>query len=489
MTLLSLESQYGSLPAHFFAPATPTAVRQAALMHLNQRLASTLGLDPAALATPEGLDVLAGNRVPDGANPLSMAYSGHQFGGFNPSLGDGRAILLGEVRDPAGTLWDIQLKGAGLTPFSRYGSDGRNWVGPVLREYVISEAMHALGIPTTRALAAVSTGQPIRRERLYPGAILTRVGQSHIRIGTFEYLAHNRDRDGLEVLTKHVLDRHYPASADADNPALALLTHVMQRQVHLITHWLSVGFIHGVMNTDNTSVIGDTIDYGPCAFMDTYHPAKVFSSIDHYGRYAYANQPRVAHWNLSVFANTMVPLLGDGGVQAAQSVLNAFPDAFAQAHLSMMRGKLGLQATDEQDGALAADLMTTMADNEADFTLTFRHLSHMGRAPSPADDAVRAQFNQPRDFDLWSDRWRDRLEGESATDAERQARMLQTNPAYIPRNHQIEAMIQAAIGGNYGPMQTLIEVLATPFEERAAFAEYADAPTAGQEVCETFCGT
>jgi uncharacterized protein YdiU (UPF0061 family) len=464
-------------------------VQKAEWLHLNTELACQLGLSPDDLASDDGLAILAGNRVLEGTHPLSMAYSGHQFGGFSPLLGDGRAILLGEVRDGNGRLWDIQLKGAGLTPFSRPGSDGRAWLGPILREYVLSEAMHALGIPTTRALAAVSTGQPIRRERLYPGAILTRVSQSHVRVGTFEYLVSRRDHEGLNILTQFVLERHYPHRLGAENAAFALLEEVMQRQAELVASWLSVGFIHGVMNTDNTSVIGTTIDYGPCAFLDAYDPRKVFSSIDHHGRYAYANQPRAAHWNVAVLANALLPLLGPDGRTSAQEVISRFPDTFAEAHLTHMRAKLGLTSPEPADGALAADLLTTMASGHADFTRSFRGLGGLGQTASSADETWMSEFQNPADARTWLKRWRARLDRDATSEETRQGLMQQTNPAYIPRNHRIEEMIQAAVDGNLNPLHALLDVLSAPFDARDAMADYALAPQPNQEVCQTFCGT
>jgi serine/tyrosine/threonine adenylyltransferase len=464
-------------------------VQKAEWLHLNTKLARQLGLSPDELASDDGLAILAGNRVPEGTHPLSMAYAGHQFGGFSPLLGDGRAILLGEVRDGDGMLWDIQLKGAGLTPFSRPGSDGRAWLGPILREYVLSEAMHALGIPTTRALAAVSTGQPIRRERLYPGAILTRASQSHVRVGTFEYLVSRRDHEGLNVLTQFVLERHYPHRLPAENSALALLEEVMQRQAELVASWLSVGFIHGVMNTDNTSVIGTTIDYGPCAFLDVYDPQKVYSSIDHHGRYAYANQPRAAHWNVAVLANALLPILGPDGPTTAQEVIRRFPDTFAEAHLTRMRAKLGLVSSEDADGALAADLMTAMASGHADFTRTFRGLGGLGQTESAADETWVAEFQDPANARAWLTRWRARLGREATSEETRQGRMQQINPAYIPRNHRIEEMIQSAVAGELAPLHTLLDVLSAPFDARDAVADYALGPRPNQEVCQTFCGT
>src|SRR4051794_1437531 len=371
------EHTYAALPATFFARVVPTPVASPRLIKLNRPLAIHLGLDPDRLSSPEGTEILAGKRLPDGADPIAMAYAGHQFGHFVPQLGDGRAILLGEVIDQDGVRRDIQLKGSGPTPFSRRG-DGRAALGPVLREYVVSEAMAALGIPTTRSLAAAMTGESVLRETALPGAVLTRVAASHIRVGTFQYFAARGDTDGVRRLADHVIARHYPEAAAATRPYHALLDGVIGRQADLVARWLLVGFIHGVMNTDNTSISGETIDYGPCAFMDHYEPAKVFSSIDEQGRYAYANQPRIALWNLTRLAECLLPLLAeqqDKAIEEAQSALINFAEAFNTAYQAGLRRKLGLFTARDGDPVLAQDLLDAMAKNQADFTLTFRRLS------------------------------------------------------------------------------------------------------------------
>src|SRR3954471_21037814 len=371
------QNTYSALPATFFARVAPTPVAAPRLIKLNRALAVHLGLDPDMLENPEGAEILAGKRLPDGADPIAMAYAGHQFGQFVPQLGDGRAILLGEVIDRDGIRRDIQLKGSGPTPFSRRG-DGRAALGPVLREYIVSEAMFALGIPTTRSLAAVITGENVMRETMLPGAVLTRVASSHIRVGTFQFFAVRRDTDAIRRLADHVIARHYPDLAKAGQPYHALLEAVIARQAELVARWLLVGFIHGVMNTDNTSVAGDTIDYGPCAFMDNYDPATVFSSIDEMGRYAYGNQPRIALWNLTRFAECLLPLLSDDQEKAiaeAQSALEKFAEKFDAAYQAGLRRKLGLFTARDDDPELANDLLKTMAENQADFTLTFRRLS------------------------------------------------------------------------------------------------------------------
>jgi len=485
------QNTYAALPANFFARVAPTPVASPRLIKLNRPLAIHLGLDPDLLSSPEGTEILAGKRVPDGADPIAMAYAGHQFGHFVPQLGDGRAILLGEVIDADGVRRDIQLKGSGPTPFSRRG-DGRAALGPVLREYIVSEAMAALGIPTTRSLAAVITGENVMRETPLPGAVLTRVASSHIRVGTFQYFAARGDTDGVRRLADHVIARHYPQIAGAERPYLALLNAVTARQAELVARWLLVGFIHGVMNTDNTSVSGETIDYGPCAFMDHYDPAKVFSSIDEQGRYAYANQPRIALWNLTRLAECLLPLLSDDkdkAIEEAQAALGEFAETFATAYQAGLRNKVGLFTMRDGDEALVQDLLDTMARNQADFTLTFRRLSDA--ALDPAGDAeVRSLFADPAAYDEWAARWRQRLGDEPQTATTRRAAMRSVNPAFIPRNHRVEAVIEAAVNrDDFAPFEALLTVLSKPFEDQPDFAVYADPPEPHQRVLQTFCGT
>jgi len=415
-----------------------------------------------------------------------MAYAGHQFGTFVPQLGDGRAILLGEIIDVDGVRRDIQLKGSGPTPFSRNG-DGRAALGPVLREYIVSEAMFALGIPTTRSLAVIATGETVRREMPLPGAVLTRVASSHIRIGTFQFFAARGDVEAVRHLADYVIGRHYPGAAEAANPYSSLLDLVIARQAELVAKWQLVGFIHGVMNTDNMSIAGETIDYGPCAFMDAYHPQTVFSSIDHGGRYAYANQPRIAHWNLARLGETLLPLFADDSDAAlaiANETLKSFQPRYGEALLAGMRRKLGLFAAEEGDAALAQDLLTAMAEGEADFTLVFRRLD-------PESDAeVRPLFANQQAYEAWAVRWRERLAREPQHAETRRSAMRQVNPAYIPRNHRVEAALAAAVERkDFGPFEELLQVLARPFEERTAFAAYAEPPPADQRVYRTFCGT
>src|SRR3954468_4537769 len=472
------QNTYSALPANFFARVAPTPVSSPKLIKLNRQLAVHLGLDPDRLASPEGVEILAGKRLPDGAEPIAMAYAGHQFGHFVPQLGDGRAILLGEVIDADGVRRDIQLKGSGPTPFSRRG-DGRAGVGTVLREYIVDVAMFALGIPTTRSLAAVVSGERVQRETMLPGAVLTRVASSHIRVGTFQYFAARSDVAGVRRLADHVIARHYPDIANAERPYHALLEAVIGRQAELVARWLLVGFIHGVMNTDNTSISGETIDYGPCAFMDTYDPATVFSSIDEMGRYAYGNQPRIALWNLTRFAECLLPLFSEDQEKAiaeAQAALGNFAEKFDAAYYAGLRKKLGLFTARDDDPELANDLLKAMAENQADFTLTFRRLSDAAGDAAP-DAEVRKLFADPTAYDAWAVRWRQRTSAEPQDAAARQTAMRAINPAFIPRNHRVEAVIQAAVNHNdFAPFEELLAVLSKPYQDQPALAHYADPP-------------
>ena len=489
MNPIAFDNSYARLPERFYAAIAPTPVAAPRLIRLNAPLARQLGLDPDWLKGPEGVAMLSGNGMPAGAASIATAYAGHQFGGFSPQLGDGRAILLGEVVDRDGRRHDLQLKGAGPTPFSRRG-DGRAALGPVLREYIVSEAMAALGVPTTRALAAVLTGEPVRRETLLPGAVLTRVASSHIRIGTFQYFAARGDVEAQRLLADHVIARHYPACA-GEGRYLALLEAVVAAQATLVAQWMAIGFIHGVMNTDNMSIAGETIDYGPCAFMDAYHPTTVFSSIDEHGRYAYANQPPIARWNLTRFAETLLPLLDDDidkAVPIAQAALDQFDPQF-QAHLiAGFRRKLGLATEEAEDIGLIKGLLDAMQDGEADFTLVFRRLSE--EAGRDRADACRDLFKDPAAFDAWEGRWRERLQREPAAAEARRDAMLRVNPLYIPRNHQVEAVIEAAVERNdFAPFEALLGVLARPFEAQPGWEDYERPPAAHERVLATFCGT
>ncbi len=473
MTLhIPFDNSYALLPPQFYTRIDPKPVRTPRLLRFNTALADELGITPGPEA--ELTEVFSGNRIPDGAAPLAQAYAGHQFGGFNPGLGDGRANLLGEVVDINGHRCDIQLKGAGPTPYSRMG-DGRAWMGPVLREYVVSEAMHALGVPTTRALAAVATGEPIYREQgALPGAVLTRVAASHIRVGTFQYFAARRDTDALRALCDHVLQRHYP---QADGPD-GLLREVAQRQAELVARWLSVGFIHGVMNTDNTTISGETIDYGPCAFLDAYHPQTVFSSIDSQGRYAYDNQINVITWNLAQFATSLLPLMPDqeAAVASFTETVHAVPGIAEAEWLRLFGAKIGLADPSEPDRILINDLLALMAEGRADFTNTFRNL---------ARPEARDQFLDPARFDPWQIRWQARV----AQEADWQARMDAANPAFIPRNHRIEQMITAAVADDLAPFHRLLDVLSRPYQDQPEACDLMRPPAPSEAVQQTYCGT
>jgi uncharacterized protein YdiU (UPF0061 family) len=476
---LGLENTYSSLPSRFYARLAPTPVKDPRLVVVNSRLADELDFDPAVLER-EGAALFSGNQTPDDADPIALAYAGHQFAGFAPQLGDGRAILLGERVGRDGVRRDIQLKGSGRTPFSRNG-DGRAALGPMLREYVISEAMHALGIPTTRSLAVVTTGEQVVREDLLPGAVLTRVAASHIRVGTFEYFAARDDRDGVSQLLDYVITRHYPQARGADVPALAVLEAVAQRQAALVADWMSVGFIHGVMNTDNVAISGETIDYGPCAFMDDYDTNTVFSSIDRGGRYAYGNQPAIAQWNLARFAETLLPLIDAAigkAVERATAVVKDF-----------MRRKLGLESEKDGDAELVSALFATMQSAGADFTLTFRRLARC--ADEPADDASLLElFASSPGIADWLRSWRERLTSEPQNAAERAAHMRRVNPAFIPRNHRVEAALEAAsTHGDFGPFHRLLNILEQPYDDQPGFSEFEQPPAPDERVLRTFCGT
>ena len=488
--LFPFDNSYARDLAGFYAPATPTPVAAPALIKLNVPLAETLGLDPVALASPAAVEVFAGQRLPAGAEPIALAYAGHQFGHFTPQLGDGRAILLGEVVGRDGLRRDIQLKGAGPTAFSRR-CDGRAALGPVLREYIVSEAMAALGIPTTRALAAVTTGEPVLRERPLPGGVLVRVAASHIRIGTFQFFAARRAVDAVRQLADYAIARHYPELQGTAEPHLALLEAVIARQAALVARWLNIGFIHGVMNTDNMSVSGETIDYGPCAFMDAYDPETVFSSIDEFGRYAFGKQPDIAHWNLARLAESLVPLFDpdkEAAVAKANAALSRFPEQFRAAYHAGLAAKIGLPEATEDDTTLALDLLSVMAASKADFTLTFRRLGAAAADPE-ALGAVRDLFLDREAFDVWAARWQARLAATGRPADEVRAGMDAVNPLFVPRNHLVEAVITAAVeDGDFGPFETLNRLLAHPYEEQPRYARYAELPPS-MEGYRTFCGT
>ena len=487
--LLQFDNSYVRELEGLYATWEGEPVPDARLLALNEPLAAELGADAAALRTPGGVAVLAGARTPEGASPVAQAYAGHQFGGFQPRLGDGRALLLGEVIDIHGRRRDLHLKGSGRTPFAR-GGDGKAAVGPMLREYVIGEAMHALGIPTTRALAVVATGEDVVRETLLPGAVLARVAASHVRVGTFQYAATQGGQALVRRLADHAIARHHPHAAEAEHPYLAFFEAVVDAQASLVARWMLVGFIHGVMNTDNMTISGETIDYGPCAFMDAYDPATVFSSIDHGGRYAYANQPAVAQWNLARLAETLLPLLDadrDGAIAAASGVLESFPDRYDRCWLAGMRAKLGLADARPEDGELIEDLLVALQAQRVDFTSFFRSLSAAVRGDAAP---VHALFPEPAALDAWAERWRERLASEASDPAAVAESMDRANPIYIPRNHRVEEALEAATDGDLGPFERLVDVLARPFDERPGLEAYAQPAPASfaDEYC-TFCGT
>jgi uncharacterized protein YdiU (UPF0061 family) len=490
---LPFDNSYARLPERFYQRQAPERVSAPALIRVNPVLARELGIDPQWLASAEGIEMVAGNRLPDGTDPIATAYAGHQFGGWNPQLGDGRALLLGELIGTDGLRYDVQLKGSGRTPYSR-GGDGRAPLGPVLREYLLSEAMATLGIPTSRSLAAVTTGDTVLRDKALPGAVLARVTSSHIRIGTFQFFAARQDTEALRVLVDHVVRRHYPDLAGEGNPALALLDAVVTRQASLIARWQLVGFIHGVMNTDNMLLSGETIDYGPCAFMDAYNPAAVFSSIDHAGRYAYHNQPAIAHWNLVRLAEALLSVLDDDqerAVALAQEVLNTFTDRYDGAYQAGMRRKLGFSESHEDgDQQLVAGLLSLMSEAQLDFTLTFRHLADLADPQGSAGQAVGQLFTVPDSLRAWLPVWRARLQRDPMSGADRQALMYRANPVYIARNHRVEEAITAATErADFGPFHRLLDRLTQAFDYDPAQVRYATPPRPEQVIQQTFCGT
>jgi uncharacterized protein YdiU (UPF0061 family) len=488
-TLLHFDNSFVRELEGLYVPWQASPAPAPRLLALNEDLCAELGVAADVLRGPDGVALLAGNVVPEGASPVAMAYSGHQFGHLSPRLGDGRALLLGEVLDVHGRRRDLHFKGSGRTPFAR-GGDGKASVGPMLREYVVGEAMHGLGIPTTRALAVVATGDRVVRETVLPGALLTRVAASHIRVGTFEYAALHGDLALVRRLADYAIARHHPQAAAADQPYLAFLSSVAAAQASLIARWMLVGFIHGVMNTDNMAISGETIDYGPCAFMDAYDPSTVFSSIDHGGRYAYGNQPSIALWNLARLAETLLPLVHaetDAAVGLATEALQAFPDAFREHWTRGMRAKLGLAGEQPEDGALVDDLLELLRAQRVDYTTCFRALSATLRGDA---ERARALFGEPERFDGWAERWRARLaSGGAAAEATADA-MDAVNPVYIARNHLVEDALTAAVADDLEPLHRLVDVLGRPFEERPgleAYAEPAAAAFAGGY--QTFCGT
>jgi serine/tyrosine/threonine adenylyltransferase len=479
---IALDRRFARELPELSIPWSATKVTAPRLVVLNKPLADHLGLNPADLQSPDGLRLLVGNRVPRGAAPVAQGYSGHQFGSYSPRLGDGRALLLGELTDGGGQLWDIHLKGSGRTPFAR-GGDGQAALGPMLREYVISEAMHALGIPTTRSLAVLATGEVVQRGKPLPGAVLTRVARSHLRVGSFQYARATGGSALVRRLADHAIARHDPEAANAENPYLALFASVASAQAQLVAQWMLVGFVHGVMNTDNMAISGESIDYGPCAFMDAFDPAVVYSSIDQNGRYAYRNQPAIAQWNLARFAETLLPLFDDEDERAialAQETLGAFRREYSGAWLLGMKAKLGLpqDLNDEVSSPVINDLILLMQEQSVDYTSFFRALNHAARGDL---EPIRQSALDLEALDTWLEGWR-RL----SPNAEQMDRI---NPVYIPRNHLVEEALEAATDGDFAPFHQLLEVVIDPYHEREGFARYASPAPASFGPYRTFCGT
>ena len=480
--IFQLESTYTKLPQVLFSKLSPTPVRQPGVVLFNEKLANEIGLNLSDMSKEVRADLFAGNFVPEGTEPFAQAYAGHQFGNFT-MLGDGRAIVLGEHLTPSGQRLDLQLKGSGRTSYSR-GGDGRAALGPMLREYIISEAMHALGIPTTRSLAVVTTGEKVYRETELPGAILTRIAGSHIRVGTFEFTSLQEDKQVTQALLDYLIDRHFPEIKEKENQPFALLEAVIHQQAELITHWMRVGFIHGVMNTDNMALSGETIDYGPCAFMDTFAPDTVFSSIDHKGRYAYANQPYIAQWNLARLAESLLPLM-DGKkeeiIASAEDLLNSFEQIYKSKWLSMMGSKLGFAETGQEDEKLITELLDWMHKNSADFTNTFLNLCK--------EEIPDGTLYASESFQSWHVRWQNRLRKEEQGLEASFALMRSVNPAVIPRNHKVEEALQAGEEGNFKPFHDLLNAVEKPYVDGDHLLPYQAPPEPGEKVLQTFCGT
>ncbi|MHA3915334.1 protein adenylyltransferase SelO [Halovulum sp. GXIMD14793] len=473
----TFDNSYSRLPDRFYSRQSAADAPQPNLIVLNHPLADSLCL-PVPNNKKDQARFFSGAALPDSAEPLAMAYAGHQFGQFNPQLGDGRALLIGEILDPDGQRFDIQMKGTGPTPFSRQG-DGLAALGPVLREYLMSEAMHALGVPTTRALAAITTGQPVWRDTKLPGAILTRVASSHLRIGTFQYFAARQDLDALRALTDYAIDRHYPKAAEAARPALALLSAVTAAQARLIAHWMQIGFVHGVMNTDNCTISGETIDYGPCAFLDEYNPAKVFSSIDRQGRYAYQNQPVIGQWNLARLAEALLAMIDPDpqtAIDLATPVIEGFPTIYKTAWQNRLGAKFGISNPTPADGDVMVRFLDMLTKAEADFTLSFHHLSN-------AVDGDAGPLCDLPGFAAWQKDWRSKLAVDAAS------RMATANPVLIPRNHWIEAVISAALNEDFSLFHEMLKACQTPFDPDMATSRFAAAPKPEERVFATFCGT
>ena len=483
------DNSYQNLPQDFFERINPVPVRDPQLIIFNNDLGKSLGIDQK-INKKELANIFSGNEILKGSSPIALAYAGHQYGNFVNQLGDGRAVLLGEVSTPNQERFDMQLKGSGQTRFSRQG-DGRSPLGPVIREYVVSEAMNALGIPSTRSLAAVTTGEKVFREVLLPGGILTRIAKSHIRVGTFEYFAAQKNTENLKTLADYTIKRHFPSLKDAANPYLSLLEIVSDRQIELISKWMGVGFIHGVMNTDNTSIVGETIDYGPCAFMDEYNPSTVFSSIDAHGRYAFGNQPLIAQWNMACFANSLLALIDKDTEKAtakAQKVINNFPNKMGEAVMNVMCKKIGLDGTKTNSHETLTKLLKIMLDNKSDYTLTFLYLSDIIKGKG--DNLFKQQFLKPNQISNWLKEWKELIKDENLAKKAIALSMEGSNPVFIPRNHLVERAIEAAVESNdFSEMKTLLTILSKPYEEQSKYDEYMKPPKPHEVVHQTFCGT
>ena len=481
---MKLSNSYIGLPEEFYQQINPTPVKNPSLLIFNDELANSLNIE---LTEDDKLNFFSGNKIPKDSIPVALNYSGHQFGNFVHQLGDGRAILLGEVRNK-NESYDIQLKGSGQTKFSRQG-DGRSALGPVLREYILSEAMYHLGIPTTRSLAAVATGEHVVRDSFEPGGILTRVAKSHLRVGTFEYFASRQQWEDLKLLADFAIQKHFPEIRETDNHYLELLKKVASNQSILIANWMSVGFIHGVMNTDNFTISGETIDYGPCAFLDEYHPGKVFSSIDQNGRYAYGNQPSISSWNLASLAGCLIAFIdkdSDKANELATEVLENYSIDTNQRILDLMCKKIGLDGSKKNNQEILRNLLKLMMDNESDFTITFRSLSDILLNNS---DNFLAQFHQKNEVSGWINNWKSALNLESKNVGEIISNLNNTNPMYIPRNHQVQKAIEESYLGNLKVLEEMLEVLKNPFQENVSLSHYSEAPSEQQRVTQTFCGT
>ena len=483
------DNSYEGLPQEFYERINPVPVQDPKLIIFNDKLGKILGLDKNK--TPKQLaELFSGNVIPKGSSPIALVYAGHQFGHFVSELGDGRAVLLGQISTPEQKYYDVQLKGSGQTKFSRQG-DGRSPLGPVIREYIVSEAMHALGIASTRSLAAVTTGEKVFRETATPGGILTRIAESHIRVGTFEYFAAKDKTDNLKTLAEYAIKRHFPSLKDSTNCYLSLLEQVCDRQIELIAKWMGIGFIHGVMNTDNTSIVGETIDYGPCAFMDNYDPSTVFSSIDAHGRYAFGNQPSIAQWNMACFANCLVPLIDqdlDKAGEQAQTVINQFPSKMNTALMAVMCKKIGLDSSKTNSQETLSKLLRIMLDNKSDYTLTFRYLSEIIKGKR--ESLFKQQFLEHNQISNWLKEWKELIEDQNLDKKEIASSMESLNPVFIPRNHLIERAIKAAVENNdFSEMKTLLTILSKPYEEQSKYDEYMKPPKPHEVVHQTFCGT